>query len=243
MRTAVMRLALLSLLAAVPALAPAQDGDEAKKLFDAMEERLTKAKSVSLAFRVELMPDGKEAIKLLGSLAFAEGSRVRLEAEGAIFGEATKLGMISDGKRLRLTKAQKEGPQPHHLTAPKNLSPAFARVVGRSGLFLGLDYLGRQFDRKAGGELRPDELFPVSDLKLGGREKVDGRDTRMLTYAVQYDARRKLNATLWIDAQTGLPLKRVLSPQAGAVKEPITETYTDWKLNKKVEAKQFELPK
>jgi outer membrane lipoprotein-sorting protein len=47
--------------------------------------------------------------------------------------------------------------------------------------------------------------------------------------------------TLWIDAKTLLPLKRTVVTKRDVVH--LTETYRDFKLDPKVDAKAFELPK
>jgi outer membrane lipoprotein-sorting protein len=240
MRIAATRLALLALPAALLTAAAAQDGDEAEKRFRAMEQRLNKARTVQLAFRVDADLGGEKA-KLSGTLALAAGNKARLRVKGAVLGTNVDAELVSDGARMRaidqLSALRLEEP------APKHLNEIMTAALSRSGLFLNLDLFSKQLDHKDGDQLKPAELFAVSDLKLGRKENLMGREAQILTYAVRYDAKRKLNATVWIDTETGLPLKRVLTPQQGQSKEQITETYTDWKLDTKLDPKQFELPK
>src|SRR5947208_16229 len=127
--------AMLSLLAVVPALAPAQGGDEAKKLFEAMVERLTKAKNVSLGFSIEMDTASEQVMKVKGSLAFTEGDRGRLELEGNIYGEERKIIVASTGTQLRII-GMPEGKVRNEAT-PKNLRTAFIRILTRSGISYG----------------------------------------------------------------------------------------------------------
>jgi outer membrane lipoprotein-sorting protein len=232
---------MLTLLAVVPALAPAQGGDEAKKLFEAMEERLTKAKSVSLGFSIELEVDGKKVLAQKGSLAFTEGDRARLEAEGTSFGRELKMTLTSNGKRMRLTSTAELKVKPKEVPAPKNLTRAFARMLSRSGLYMGFESL--DIDRDQERELKPDDLFPVSVLKLGGKEKVDGREARILTYKSAGLSTKLAAATLWVDPLTRLPLKRVVLDGEGKDQGRLVEIYTGIKIDEKLDPKQFELPK
>src|SRR6185437_17163634 len=89
MRAVALTLILPALLLTVPALAPAQDGGEAKKLFDAMEKKLTEAKSLSLAFRL-VIGTKVEQDDFKGTLNLAEGGRMCLEASGKIKGQNRK---------------------------------------------------------------------------------------------------------------------------------------------------------
>jgi outer membrane lipoprotein-sorting protein len=236
MRTNVM----FALLAVAPALAPAQGGDEAKKLFEAMEERLAKAKSVSLGFSVELPGEGKPLAKLKGSLAFAAGDRARLEAEGSAFGLDTKILVISDGKRMHVTTTLNGKPDRKEVPTPKNLTGALARVLSRVGVFPGLEPL--QLDREKERELKPNEMFSVSDLASRAKEKVGDREARVLAYKAVLHGKQKEAYTLWIDPLTNLPLKRML--KSGIIeKGRLIELYTGIKTDAKLDPKQFELPK
>ncbi len=239
MRTAATRFALPVLLSVVPTITGAQGDDKAEKLFRAMEERLSRARTVRLAFRVDWHL-GREKGTFRGTFLLAAGNKARLQVKGAVLGKDVDAVLVSDGARIGVLDSS--AAKPLEAPAPKPLNEIMTAALSRSGLFLNLDLLGRQLDRKDGGQLKAAELFPVSDRKLGRKEKLMGREAQIVTYAVRYDAERKLNATLWIDRETGLPLKRVLTHRE-VQKEQITETYTDLKLNEKLDPKQFELPK
>src|SRR5207244_4136868 len=87
----------------------------------------------------------------------------------------------------------------------KNLSGALARAFCRAGLALGCPSL--RMARANERELKPQEMLPVSDFKLGDKEKIGGREARRLTYKVVRDGERD-EFTVWIDLLTHLPLKR-----------------------------------
>jgi hypothetical protein len=233
---------MFTLLAALPALAPAQGGDEAKKLFEAMEERLAKAKSVNLGFSIEVEVEGKKVAAMKGSLTFASGDQARFEAEGKDEGEGYKVTLTSDGKRMRhIEMAGKKVIKDREVPTPKNLSAEWAWMLSRPGLSFGFDSL--QISTVREKELNAGELFPISDLKLGVTEKVEGREARVLSYKVRNFRRKVLDVTLWVDPLTRLPLKRVGLTSEGGMKAHFVELYTGIKIDEKLDPKQFELPK
>ena len=52
-------------------------------------------------------------------------------------------------------------------------------------------------------------------FEAGAAEKVGGRDAKVVTYIVAGLPGTDYHVTLWIDAQTSLPLKRVIVPIVG----------------------------
>jgi hypothetical protein len=52
-----------------------------------------------------------------------------------------------------------------------------------------------------------------------------------------------LAVTVWLDAKTGLPLKRQVSAKADGGTRVVEELYTDLKVGGKLDARTFELPK
>jgi outer membrane lipoprotein-sorting protein len=245
MRGTTLLLALAALLFVAPARAPAQDGGEAKKLFDAMEEKLTKAKSLRLAFTSEMTKGGAERTdKIKGTLTLGQGDRFRLEAAGSVDGKDIKVVAVSDGKMTGLKRTRGGEPSPDVKKAPtrKNIAAGLARTVSRSGVFLGLS--GPSLDPARKGDVELDKLFPVSDFKLGGKEKVEGREAQVLTYKLSTRGDEKLNVKVWIDPATSLPLKRVVTvPSKGGAEGRMVETYADIKTSAELDAKSFELPK
>jgi len=52
-----------------------------------------------------------------------------------------------------------------------------------------------------------------------------------------------LAVTLWIDAKTDLPVKRIVAFEQAGLTGTLTETYSDLTLDQKVDDKQFDLTK
>ena len=53
----------------------------------------------------------------------------------------------------------------------------------------------------------------------------------------------KINETVWVDAKTHLPLKRLLTAKVGDQELKVTETYSKVVVDEKIDAQTFELPK
>ena len=87
-----------------------------------------------------------------------------------------------------------------------------------------------------------DDLFKVSDFVLGKTEKVGEREAQVIVYKLVMDNRDTAETTIWLDTETKLPLKRVLSSKIDNESLRITETY-EIHVNGKIDGKNFELPK
>jgi hypothetical protein len=83
--------------------------------------------------------------------------------------------------------------------------------------------------------------FQLVSFEAGAPEKVGGRDAKVISFALAGLPGADWNVTLWIDAETALPLKRVVVPLGGEAGR-ITETY-QFTLNPKIAAGAFQLPK
>src|SRR5262249_10282830 len=86
-------------------------------------------------------------------------------------------------------------------------------------------------------------VLAVSDFKLKGKEKFGKIETKVITYSmkIERDDEVRASVTLWIDAQTQLPVKRV---QRWFKDEPPSiDLFGEWKLGKKLDAKLFAVPK
>jgi hypothetical protein len=53
----------------------------------------------------------------------------------------------------------------------------------------------------------------------------------------------KINATVWVDVKTHVPLKRLLTAKVGDQELKVTKTYSKVVVDGKLDAKTFELPK
>jgi len=74
-------------------------------------------------------------------------------------------------------------------------------------------------------------------------EKVGERQAKVVRYRVGKGGNDDPKVAVSIDAETGLPLKRVLFAHPEGEKILIAEAYGAFKLNPKIDAKAFELPK
>jgi outer membrane lipoprotein-sorting protein len=87
-------------------------------------------------------------------------------------------------------------------------------------------------------------LLKVSGLRLGKREKLDGKEAQAINYVLTVAGADglKLNTTVWVDATTHVPLKRLLTAKVDDRDLSVTETYANVVVDGKVDAKAFELP-
>jgi outer membrane lipoprotein-sorting protein len=240
----------IGLLAAtlVPA-AGAQD-NEAEKLFRDMEKKIGSAKVFEIVFTYQL--EGKTT---KGSLLLTDDNKARLQVSGPFsFGvkREASFELVSDGKKLKLKGArlvggptgragfelggQTEGETPKAFHAWR---AAEVSRVGMGPMVIGMPYtLGAEADPD-GEETR----MKVYDFEAGVAEKVGERRAKVVHYRCGKGGNDDPKGTVWIDAETSLPLKRVYlaHPESEIIR--ITESYSEFKLNPKVDAKVFQLPK
>jgi outer membrane lipoprotein-sorting protein len=239
-------LALSSLAAVLSPPAQAQDG-EAEKLFRAMEQKLLGAKAFEVRFEYQL-----EKRKVKGEMLVTQENKVRLKVVG-IFEDKPKAGfeLVADGKKLKTKGARlfvasngqsgmEEGGESEWQT-PKTFHKVLGTTVSRGGVWftmLLLPYL------KGGEELEPDQLkMRVYDFKLIGDARVGAKNAKVVRYRFGKGGPcpGDEEITIWIDAKTELPLKRSFTLKNGNLR--IVENYREFRLDPKIDAKAFELPK
>jgi outer membrane lipoprotein-sorting protein len=228
-----------------PALLPgvrAQEND-AEKLFRDMEKRITAATALRVTFDFELRAIkgrakesklGSEVSKGTGSLLLTKDNRVRLKTRGD-FPEFRGLDLVSDGKHRKLAIYDdyrigtlgdaKAEPTPDHLY----------RLLSTQLYHLGLELPTLQMAWLLKYHGAGVEKVEPSDFKAGATEKVGGRDARVVRYEWE-----GLAVTVWIDPKTLLPRKRVVVWEKENLH--ITETYTEFTLDPRIDARAFELP-
>jgi outer membrane lipoprotein-sorting protein len=238
-----MRYALLALL--FPAVAWAGEGNEAEKLFRQMEKKISGAKALRIVADIKGTAKGTD-VSFHVTMTLAEGNKARVKMKGEVKkGEKTeKFGaeLISDGTKLHMTETT-SGKEKEEKT-PERFSQKLTLLVGRVGILGGLRTgVGGKKGAKA-----PDleKLVSLKDFKMGEPTKVNGRDARVLHYqatiaGANIEDEPKVKIALYVDAKTLLPLKRtfVIEKEEGR----LTETYTEFTLNPKIDPKLFELPK
>jgi outer membrane lipoprotein-sorting protein len=231
------RVALGLLVAALVPAVQAQE-NEAEKLFREMEKKVNSAKAVRVASDDKADARG---VHLKCMLVFAEGNKCRLELEGTadlqgLDGKAFKVVTISDGTKL--LSVQDGTPRPKE-DAPNDLTSMLRGSISRCGM--SVQWLTGLDGKKQGFKI--DEDFKVTDFALGDKEKVGAHEAQVVRYNLLLRGKVKLSVSVWLDAQTKLPLKRVTTIPDKGKQITVTEMFTQLTLDPKLEPKTFELPK
>lgn len=209
----------------------------AEQLYFRMESRLAGAPTLQCDFRGEVR--GGPGATYHGSLTLARWNRQRLEWADETDGERREGLAVSDGLRA---KARGDSPIsfPHKGDrTPRRMNEETAELFAAQGTF---------------GLLPPSTELHLADLRpcrfaMGPKEEVGGRLAQVLEYELNVcytgsDGKLVLPpeggcpAKVWIDARSGLPLKRVITD--GPVE--ITEVYTRLELGRSVVSGAFEVP-
>jgi outer membrane lipoprotein-sorting protein len=244
-------LALGFLTAVLAPAASAQDKD-AEKLFRDMEKKIKDAKAFEIVFTYEIA--GKAA---KGSLLLARDDKARLKVSGRYYPGVEKnstFELVSDGKRYQ-TKGANLGIASNGVPYIDPDGKGSAGDTGKGFHAMGLVAVSRGSVGYLvyglpywvqGGEVDPDKedsRMTVYDFKAAAAEKVGDRQAKVIHYRFGKGGKGDAEITLWLDAQTNLPLKRVFNNPTGVFEVRITETYSEFNLNPKIEGKTFELPK
>jgi outer membrane lipoprotein-sorting protein len=229
---------------ALPPRAPAQD-NEAEKLFRAMEKKITDANAFKVVVAIDTKGDTKEFVgSYKGFLLLTKDNKARLKVSGVDSGEARNWELVSNGKQVRLrpyaigvSEVDKEEAT---LPTPKNLHGHAAARLSRLGV---LPNLWRMPVSLVLAAEVPKDKLDIWGFQAGGAEKIGGRDARVVRFKMNLSGIKgdDTNFTIWIDAQTLLPLKRVivLGPRLG--QGTITELYQEFTLDPKIDAGAFDL--
>jgi outer membrane lipoprotein-sorting protein len=228
-----------------------QDTDSAKaeKLFQAMAKSLTGAKTLQCSFEIAMeTSDGKA--KVTGKLAFAEGNKYRLQADGDFFGNKVRIESIADGMKMHWSMgAPGQPPQSATGDVPPNMNEFLRESMARSGIFIGVfpkptkKAEPEASDACLAQNKKADEIYKATDFKLGGKEVLDKRETRKIEYRLTIDQEESMAVTVWLDAESNLPLKRQLVMGKDKVQLQMVETCTNYRINEAIEAKEFAVPK
>jgi outer membrane lipoprotein-sorting protein len=231
-----MRFALLALL--LPAFVVAGEGNEAEKLFRQLEKKIRDARALRVVADVKGVGKARE-VSFRVEMTVARGNKVRFKAKGETKrdGENKQITaeLISDGTKMWATESEQGKVREEE--APKQLGQALSTALSRVGALFGFQAAG-----DVRGQARDlEKLFAVRDFRMGEAAKVNDRAARVLQYTVEPGPKEIVRVTLYLDAKTLLPLKRVIEVERE--KARMTETYTEFTLNPKLDPKTFELPK
>jgi outer membrane lipoprotein-sorting protein len=234
MRPSVVAVALLFPVSAVQA----QDGVAAQKLYEATQQKLTKAKAHKVEFAADAQFD--DPVTMKGTLILAVGNRLHLTFEAKRLKRASKGLWVSDGKTLVIKEDRGGKPFDNAEPVPEKLfeDAAGLLVHGAAGLTL-LRIADRLGPEKEGMALK------ASGFKLLGKEKVGDREALTIEYQLAIAGAKELvQCKVWLDPQTQLPLKRMVELHlAGKLEFRIVETYSRWELDPKLPDDTFTLPK
>lgn len=219
----------------LPALLRADD--DAEKRIRAMEKKLDLAKTIQVTF--ESRAEGlRDSGTFNGTLTVTESNKMHLEGAIEIKGTKVDWKKISDG-----TKTTEEGLDRGFRATSKSLTEDLRRSLTHGGFIMGT-YMSAARD---GEEFWMD--FRASDFELGKPDNVGTRRAQIVASKLTPVAKGKtkvditFSETIWLDAETNLPLKRVFTGNPDGKKITFTETYEKFVLDPKVDAKLFELPK
>jgi len=218
----------------LPALVRADD--DAEKRIREFEKKLDAAKTLQLTF--ESRAEGlRESGTFQGTLTIAEGNKMHLEGLVEMDGKKVKWKKVSDGTRM-----SEEGLDRDARPTPKNLTKDYRTSLKHGGFIMGVFLSSSSGD---GEESWP--AFRVSDFELGKEDKVGTRRAKIVACKLSPVKAAKgdvtFTETLWLDVETGLPLKRVFAGSFGDKKISFTETYEKFVLDSKVDGKVFEVGK
>ncbi len=201
-----------------------QAGD-AEKTFRDLEKKITAAKTVQVAYQSTLYEGDKEEGQFKGTFNLGEGGKGKVVARGRVKGMDISMDMVTDGKtmKVKVTPPGKEMEQPQ----PKRFDATVRGGLSRAGITAGLFLTAGAGSDKEEPDL--DRLMRVSDIKSGGDAKLDGRAARVLQYKLTLGT-QDFAGKVWLDATTGLPLKRELSGKMRDQVMRIVETYSEFKL-------------
>jgi outer membrane lipoprotein-sorting protein len=202
----------------------------AEELLKKVEEKGVKAKTFRQKAKI-VLDFGEDKGGELDTESVFKGDKFRVTLAGQAGPQKLDIKVVCDGAKIHVNPPQGE---PKTKDAPKGAGEGMRLVLLRGGSFLPAFVASER-------EGDPRELLTVKDLKYGKDEKVGERACKVLVYTLTMkDERDEPEITLWVDAETHLPVKRQLKGGKG---ETITETYSDTKLDEDLKDADFDLPK
>ncbi|MCA8922244.1 MAG: hypothetical protein KDD82_10575 [Planctomycetes bacterium] len=200
-------------------LARAEGAKEAQALFEAMEAKLSSAKTLKVDFTSRMGPAGQQ-LEFKGQLCVAEGNKVKFGVEGAgPDGMPLSLSMTSNGTTTRTTSEESGRSSSQDNETDPNLTKLLRGAVSHFSV------VGPVFLRAA----EPgSEAFSSENFSLGEKERDGERSLQVIEFDTSAMG-QGFHVKLWIDTVTGLPAKRVLD--RGNQPAAITETFTGLELD------------
>jgi outer membrane lipoprotein-sorting protein len=230
----------LSLVVLVVVAGPAFGQEkEAEDLYRAMEKKIKSAKTVHLVFDGEVNGIGKKGT-MKGDLRVAQGEKGKIVLDGDFSGRTIKLTFISDGKKVysrndEMVDVKDVKPD------EKNVEHGVALVARIGSMFAAFLFVSGS-NSKQGFDV--EGVAPAKDFKLGAKEKIGKKDTLVVEYRVKLPDGIDAKTSVWIDAATHLPVKReTVTKDTKGNEFRISEAYSTFIVDGKIDTKVFELPK
>jgi hypothetical protein len=206
-----------------PARDVAREAAEAEAMFRALEDRLLHARRI--AIKARLKSTGAFNTEFVGHLNITQDSargidgRVHMDFDGMLDATPADVLLIADGRGMGMN--DRGG-----LKTPPQLIPALVRGLVRMGLLhnVARGATGETPDHGDGAQ----ELtawLTVDSFSFGPEETVGGRKMRQVNYRLLVDNQPQAEATLWIAADTGLPVQRRMTVHFDKGDMHVTESY------------------
>jgi outer membrane lipoprotein-sorting protein len=229
---------LVAVLLALAAGAVQVEEAEARKLYQATADKITAAKSLKVVIEMQGTPFGQTKSadpKFKQTIWIAEGNKVRWTFEQPVKDKVDKDGLaVCDGKELHFQSSAAKLKREAATTFARKL----AETLAKHGCWVSIALLNDALDPEG----KPFGGMVATNFRLGKKEKLDGKDVQSLQYALR-DKDGPLGeiavCTVWLDTKTQLPLKQLLE---GANSFRVQETYVEWQLDPKLDAKLFSPP-
>jgi hypothetical protein len=218
-----------------PAPAPeSASAPESAPALRALESRLLSARTFRI--RARLASSGRIQSNFEGSLVAGDGPRVRVAFEGAFGGRDASARLVCDGRKMRGGNRE----QTSEFDAPPALREGFVVAFVRMGLLhevamLAMGEMPDVFDGK-----EPQRLEVVGATHDAG-EPVRGAPTERWSWALLVDHRKTADEQLWLDARTGLPLRRRVTVHFSEGDMDAGEEYDEVTLDAPVDETTFAL--
>lgn len=211
------------------------DSTVARGLFEALEARLLAARTVQ--FEGRFQAEGPLRIRLEGPVALGADNRASVEQNGELDGKPISLRFSSNGGALRVDAGDKS------LTvgAVGKLTDALLVPFTRMGFLHQIYVLSTaQVPHWTDGSAR--SHVAVSDFDLGKDETIGGKVCREVRFHISVDGANSGRATLWLDRQSGLPVRRTQEVYFGADTMRVVEEYANVRLDAEIAPERFLVP-
>jgi outer membrane lipoprotein-sorting protein len=211
--------------------------DEAERACLGMEKRFLEARTLRFSFAMTVEVDTHED-KLKGTIWLGEGNKARIDVKGTMSGgKPLEMFMVSDGNQMvtKMTGVATQAPR----ETPRGTGELIRGTIARAGVFAGLFY-GTN-DKK---EPTLDDLFQLSEYKVGNREKKGVREILVIEEKIKFrGAKEQGMITVWIDSKSFLCDKRVFTINDASHKVRVMEAYEGMAVDGKLDDELFVLPK